>query len=104
VTDRIADPWGRRTPYAAGTTWPTRVDEQLADGVASDDVQGWVQSASLLHSNGDAMDIAVKDGAIVGVRGRAVDRVNHGRLGPRARRRARTTLRIGFGNRLGSQS
>src|SRR5690606_16634209 len=33
-----------------------------------------------LHSNGDAMDIAVKDGRIVGVRGRSVDRVNHGRL------------------------
>ena len=31
----------------------------------------WVPAASLLHSNGDAMDIAVKDGRIVGVRGRA---------------------------------
>ena len=29
------------------------------------------------------MDIAVKDGRIVGVRGRADDRVNHGRLGPK---------------------
>ncbi len=29
------------------------------------------------------MDIAVKDGRIVGVRGRAVDRVNRGRLGPK---------------------
>ena len=29
------------------------------------------------------MDIAVKDGRIVGVRGRAEDRVNHGRLGPK---------------------
>jgi anaerobic selenocysteine-containing dehydrogenase len=43
----------------------------------------WVQSASVLHSNGDAMDIGVKDGRIVGVRGRAVDRVNHGRLDPK---------------------
>ena len=43
----------------------------------------WVQSASILHSNGDALDIAVKDGRIVGVRGRADDRVNHGRLGPK---------------------
>ena len=42
-----------------------------------------MQTASVLHSNGDAMDIAVKDGRIVGVRGRAVDRVNHGRLGPK---------------------
>ena len=29
------------------------------------------------------LDIAVKDGRIVGVRGRADDRVNHGRLGPK---------------------
>ncbi len=28
------------------------------------------------------MDIAVRDGRIVGVRGRAVDRVNRGRLDP----------------------
>ena len=28
-------------------------------------------------------DIGVKDGRIVGVRGRAVDSVNHGRLGPK---------------------
>jgi anaerobic selenocysteine-containing dehydrogenase len=42
-----------------------------------------VQSASLLHSNGDAMDIAVKDSRIAGVRGRAEDRVNHGRLDPK---------------------
>jgi anaerobic selenocysteine-containing dehydrogenase len=81
--DRIADPWGARTPYRAGQAWPARVDEQLADGVRAQDVQGWVQSASLLHSNGDAMDIAVKDGRIVGVRGREVDRVNRGRLGPK---------------------
>ena len=26
VPDRIADPWGTRTPYAAGETWPERVD------------------------------------------------------------------------------
>jgi predicted molibdopterin-dependent oxidoreductase YjgC len=39
-----------------------------------------VRSAAVLHSNGDAMDIAVKDGRIAGVRGRAVDRVNRGRL------------------------
>jgi anaerobic selenocysteine-containing dehydrogenase len=81
--DRIADPWGTRTPYAQGETWPTRVDSYLADGVGTGQVQRWVQSASLLHSNGDAMDIAVRDGRIVGVRGRAEDRVNRGRLGPK---------------------
>lgn len=34
-------------------------------------------------SNGCGMDIGVKDGKIVGVRGRAADRVNKGRLGPK---------------------
>jgi anaerobic selenocysteine-containing dehydrogenase len=55
----------------------------LADGLEPEDVDHWTQSASILHSNGDAMDIAVKDGRIVGVRGRVEDRVNHGRLGPK---------------------
>ncbi|MGY1823429.1 molybdopterin oxidoreductase family protein [Geodermatophilus sp. SYSU D00079] len=81
--DRIAEPWGTRTPYGPGETWPTRVDSYLADGLTEDDVDRWVQTASILHSNGDAYDMAVKDGRIVGVRGRAVDRVNHGRLGPK---------------------
>src|SRR5690606_19919974 len=53
------------------------------DGLGPEDVDRWAQSASILHSNGDALDIAVKDGRIVGVRGRAADRVNHGRLGPK---------------------
>ena len=76
--DRIAEPWGARTPYASGETWPSRVDSFVTD-----EPDRWVQSASVLHSNGDAMDIGVKDGRIVGVRGRAVDRVNHGRLDPK---------------------
>lgn len=108
MPDRIAQPWGRRTPYAPPaaaqrlaaslpnrlrdvlpegigrrSTWPVRVDIFLADGVGEADVDRWVQSASTLHSNGDAMDIAVQDGRIVGVRGRSVDRVNHGRLDPK---------------------
>src|SRR3954452_15104915 len=77
---RISDPWGERTPYAPGERWPARVDQHLAGGLTEQDVQRWVPSASLLHSNGDAMDIAVYDGRIVGVRGRPDDRVNHGRL------------------------
>lgn len=81
--DRIAEPWGSRTPYGQGQTWPQRVDQFLADGIDEESVDRWVQSASILHSNGDALDIAVKDGAVVGVRGRGVDRVNHGRLGPK---------------------
>jgi len=59
------------------------VDQWLQHGVAEADVDCWVQTASLLHSNGDAMDLAVKGDRIVGVRGRADDRVNRGRLGPK---------------------
>jgi anaerobic selenocysteine-containing dehydrogenase len=81
--DRIAEPWGSRTPYGPGETWPVRVDTYLGDGLSVDDVDRWVPSATILHSNGDGLEIAVKDGRIVGVRGRADDRVNHGRLGPK---------------------
>ena len=81
--DRIADPWGARTPYGAGDEWPAREDIHLEPGLASEDVERWVPAASLLHSNGDAMDIAVAGGRIVGVRGRVDDRVNRGRLGPK---------------------
>jgi anaerobic selenocysteine-containing dehydrogenase len=83
VPDRIDRPWGTRTPYGPGETWPERIDLHLAEGLTEDDVDRWVRSASVLHSNGDAMDIAVKDGAIVGVRGRGNDRVNRGRLDPK---------------------
>src|SRR3954453_14455949 len=81
--DRIAEPWGARTPYGPAERWPTRVDTYLEKGTTPSGVDDWVQSASILHSNGDALDMAVKDGRIVGVRGREVDGVNHGRLGPK---------------------
>lgn len=42
-----------------------------------------MRTASLLHSDGDAMDIAIVDRRIAGVRGRAVDRVNRGRPEPK---------------------
>ncbi|MDX6262235.1 MAG: hypothetical protein QOH84_3923 [Kribbellaceae bacterium] len=83
TADRIADVWGPRTPDGRGEVWPVRVDQELADGVAEDQVDRWVQSACVLCSNGCACDIAVKDGRMVGVRGRATDRINHGRLGPK---------------------
>ena len=86
MPDRIADPWGSRTPYGpagAGGTWPVRVDVALEEGTTESDVESWVPAASVLHSNGDAMDIAVRGGRIVGVRGRAADRVNRGRLDPK---------------------
>ena len=74
--DSIKDIWGDRTPYFG--QWPVRVDEQKEE-----EPERWVQSACVLCSNGCGMDIGVKDGRIVGVRGRAVDPVNHGRLGPK---------------------
>jgi len=83
MKDRIENPWGTRTPYARGAEWPVRVDTHLRDGVAPGDVDAWVPTASILHSNGDALDIAVREGRIVGVRGRGDSRVNHGRLGPK---------------------
>lgn len=74
--DSIDDIWGPRTPHVGD--WPVRVDERTLETP-----DHWVQSACVLCSNGCGMDIGVKDGRIVGVRGRAVDRVNHGRLGPK---------------------
>jgi ferredoxin-nitrate reductase len=72
----IADIWGARTPYDG--EWPTRVDEATVDRP-----DHWVQSACVLCSVGCALDIGVKANRIVGVRGRAVDRANRGRLGPK---------------------
>ena len=83
MTDRIADIWGERTPHAKGTVWPARVDGRLEPGLTEGDVDRWVQSACVLCSNGCGCDIAVKDGKMVGIRGRATDVVNHGRLGPK---------------------
>jgi anaerobic selenocysteine-containing dehydrogenase len=83
MPDRIADIWGQRTPYARDEEWPVRVDLKLADGVSEADVDHWVVSACTLCSHGCALDIAVKDGRMVGVRGRGTDVVNHGRLGPK---------------------
>lgn len=74
--DSIIDIWGDRTPYFG--EWSVRVDERTLE-----EPDQWVQSACLLCSNGCGMDIGVKDGKIVGVRGRAVDAVNQGRLGPK---------------------
>jgi anaerobic selenocysteine-containing dehydrogenase len=81
--DRIHDVWGPRTPHARGTAWPERVDVHLESGLSEGDVERWVPSACVLCSNGCGCDIAVKDGRMVGVRGRADDAVNRGRLGPK---------------------
>jgi ferredoxin-nitrate reductase len=81
--DRIHDIWGTRTPFRPNEPWPERVDTHLADGLTESDVDRWVHSACVLCSTGCGLDIAVKDERIVGVRGRADDHVNHGRLGPK---------------------
>jgi anaerobic selenocysteine-containing dehydrogenase len=73
---------GRAHSLRRDEQWPVRQDQHLADGVDPAEVD-WYLSASILHSNGDEIDIAVKDGRIVGVRGDSKSRVNHGRLGPK---------------------
>jgi anaerobic selenocysteine-containing dehydrogenase len=75
--DSIADIWGPRTVHADGA-WPARVDERTLG-----EPERWVQSVCVLCSVGCGMDIGVAGGRMVGVRGRATDRVNHGRLGPK---------------------
>lgn len=74
--DAVEDLWGPRTGYKG--RWPVRIDEHYEE-----EPEKWVQSACVMCSNGCGMDVGVKDGRIVGVRGREVDRVNHGRLGPK---------------------
>lgn len=78
TAERTKDVWGERTPFSASGQWPVRVDEFVLE-----QPERWVASACVLCSNGCGMDIGVRDGRIVGVRGRAEDRVNHGRLGPK---------------------
>jgi ferredoxin-nitrate reductase len=74
----ILDVYGARTPYRGEGRWPERVDERHLDTP-----DHWVQSVCILCSNGCGMDVGVKDGRMVAVRGRGVDRVNRGRLGPK---------------------
>jgi anaerobic selenocysteine-containing dehydrogenase len=74
--DSIKNVWGDRTPYFGD--WPVRVDERTHETP-----ERWVQSACVLCSNGCGIDIGVREGRIVGVRGRQADRVNRGRLGPK---------------------
>jgi anaerobic selenocysteine-containing dehydrogenase len=76
--DSIRDIWGERTPYHGEGRWPARQDEHTSEAP-----DRWVQSCCILCSNGCGLDIGVKDGRIVAVRGRSMDRVNHGRLGPK---------------------
>src|SRR3954452_10127852 len=74
----VQDVWGDRTPFVGAEQWPERVDHRVTE-----EPDRWVQSACVLCSNGCGVDIGVKDNRIVGVRGRASDLVNRGRLGPK---------------------
>ncbi|PYE51866.1 molybdopterin oxidoreductase family protein [Deinococcus yavapaiensis] len=76
--DSINDIWGARTPHGADASWPERVDEHITDTP-----DRWVRGTCVLCSNGCGLDIGVKDGRIVGVRGLATDVTNKGRLGPK---------------------
>jgi len=77
MLDRIHDIWGQRAPYA-DSEWPSRLDEHVVE-----EPERWVQSACVLCSHGCSLDIGVKSGRMVAVRGRVIDRVNRGRLGPK---------------------
>ena len=55
-----------------------RVDERV-----SETPERWVRGTCVLCSNGCGLDIGVKGGKIVGVRGLASDVTNKGRLGPK---------------------
>ncbi|RZS82730.1 molybdopterin-dependent oxidoreductase iron-sulfur protein [Motilibacter rhizosphaerae] len=81
--DRIEDPWGLAAPHPQGTPWSVRQDLWLEPGTGEDAVERWVPSACVLCSNGCGCEIAVAGGRMVGVRGRASDPVNLGRLGPK---------------------
>src|ERR1043166_10212235 len=74
--DSIRDPWGPRASIEG--EWSVRVDERTLE-----EPERWVQSACVLCSTGCALDLGVRGNRIVGVRGRAGDRVNRGRLGPK---------------------
>ena len=84
--DSIRDIWGPRTPYVGEGQWPVRVDERTTA-----EPERWVQSCCVLCTNGCGLDIGVKDGRIVGVRGRADDRVSRGGSAPRGSTAGRRT-------------
>src|SRR5438067_16027 len=65
-TAPAADP-SSSNPYRGSSRWPLRLDHQT-----DDKPDEWVQSACVLCAAGCGLDIGVKDGRIVGVRGRGV--------------------------------
>jgi ferredoxin-nitrate reductase len=83
VADCTTNPWGERTSLKLGGEWPVRVDQFLEESVSEEEVDSWVRTASILHSNRNALDVAVGDERIGGACGSGVDRMNKGRLGPK---------------------
>jgi anaerobic selenocysteine-containing dehydrogenase len=77
--DAVVDIWGPRaerdTEPDLHSSWTSRCDEGTVEVP-----EKWVQSACMVCSHGCGMDIGVKEGRIVGVRGREHDRVNKVRL------------------------
>ena len=82
--DRIADPWGARTPYG-GRRAVARARRHAPGGRASSRTTSTAGCSRRRSCTPTATrwTSRCKDGRIVGVRGRAGDRVNHGRLGPK---------------------
>ena len=76
--DNIQDIWGPRAGYAGEGGWPVRTDERTREHP-----ERWVKSVCVLCSAGCGLDVGVRNGRIVGVRGSAADHVNRGRLGPK---------------------
>ena len=76
--DSIRDVWGPRTGFVGEGHWPERVDKRTTH-----EPEDWVKSVCVLCSTGCGLEIGVKNGHIVGVRGNRLDRVNRGRLGPK---------------------
>ncbi|MFC8512473.1 hypothetical protein [Streptomyces sp. NPDC057257] len=46
--DRIAEPWGVRTPYASGAERPVRTDVHLRPGVTEEEVERLVNHSKWL--------------------------------------------------------
>ena len=86
MIDRIAEPWGPRTPYAPGGSngnWPVRVDQFLEGDLTEADIDRWVQSAvdPALQRRCDSISRSRAGASSVCAAGPS-DRVNHGRLDP----------------------
>ena len=83
MPDRIADPWGERTPYARGDAWPVRVDvHSPTDSTSAGGSLGAVGvGAALQRRRAGHRRRGRPDRRRA--RSRPRDRVNRGRLDPK---------------------